>query len=105
MSNAFKYCWTILGYRKEILLNWLIDQLTIKDIGEETKFNLRDGRKVVISVDYETDTFTVIIKLEAGEIIDSVKNVFLGQLVYTTDEHIRKTANYQHHHYKESVAV
>lgn len=98
-SNAFKYCWAVLGYRKDLLLNWLIDQHSIKDTGEGTQFNLRDGRQVEVSVNYKNDTFSVVIKSETGDVLDSVKTIFLGELVYFTSALIEETAC------KESIAV
>ncbi|MCC8114962.1 MAG: hypothetical protein LIP03_13430 [Bacteroidales bacterium] len=75
----FQYIWSVIGYRKEMLLNWGIDPNTIKQIPNGTSFNTKSGN-VEVTVDYDTDLFCV----RKSGIVSS--EVTLSQLPYAIDE-------------------
>lgn len=106
-SYEFKYCWAVLSYDKSILMSWGIDPYSIKGIENGTSFHV-DGYKhtgvVEVSIDYASDTFTVVLKNDAGEIVSSHTDIYLSELVQVIDTLVEKTEDYNERIYKQYLA-
>lgn len=107
-SYEFAYCWAILGYNKPILMSWGVNPYSIKEIENGTSFHVKGFKHtgyVEVTIDYATDTFSVVLKSDAGEIISSHTDVYLGELVRLIDDLVEKAEDYEERIYEQILVV
>lgn len=107
-SYEFAHCWAVLSYNKSILMSWGIDPYSIKEVENGTSFHVNGFKHtgyVEVIIDYATDTFSVVLKSDAGEIISSHTDVYLGELVRLIDDLVEKTEDYEERIRREYLAV
>lgn len=93
-----KYIWTILTSQPIILMSWGIDPKTVKTIELGLEFHVQGFKHtglVRVTLNEGLDLFEVSLISEDGKIVNTIDQVFVGNLIYTIDGAVEKTDNYE----------
>lgn len=93
-----RYIWSILKTQIAVFMSWGVDPKSIKVIGGGIEFHcqgFKHTRKVQVVLDEGKDLFEIHLISENGELVKTVEDVYLDNLVYVIDENVEKTDDYE----------
>ncbi|MCF0185152.1 MAG: hypothetical protein HUJ98_01525 [Bacteroidaceae bacterium] len=88
-TYEFQYIWAIIGSSKQSLLNWNIDNYSIRQIDNGTSFYVNTAKhngKVEATIDYSSDSFSVKLIDEEGTVKAFKRWIYLGELIDAIDD-------------------
>ena len=93
-----KYIWTILTSHPIILMSWGIDPKTVKTIELGLEFHVQGFKHrglVRVTLNEGLDLFEVSLIDENDKIVNTIEQVFVGNLISTIDCAIERTEDYE----------
>ena len=93
-----RYIWTILTSRPIILMSWGIDPKTVKTIELGLEFHVQGFKHtglVRVTLNEGLDLFEVSLIDENDKIVNTIEQVFVGNLISTIDCAIERTEDYE----------
>ena len=92
-----QYILTILKSRLDIVASWGLDPEMLKPIKAGIEFHVQGFKHtglVHVTLNEGEDYFEVSLISDSGEIKETRKSIFLGELISTIDDAVEKTENY-----------
>ena len=93
-----RYIWTILTSHPIILMSWGIDPKTVKTIELGLEFHVQGFKHtglVRVTLNEGLDLFEVSLIDENDKIVNTIEQVFVGNLISTIDCAIERTEDYE----------
>lgn len=93
-----RYIWSILKTQIAVFMSWGVDPKSIKVIGSGIEFHCQGFKhtgKVQVVLDEGKDLFEIHLISENGELVKTVEDVYLDNLVSVIDENVEKTDDYE----------
>ena len=92
-----QYILTILKSRLDIIASWGLDPKTLKPIKTGIEFHVQGFKHtglVHVTLNEGEDYFEVSLISDSGEIKETRKSIFLGELISTIDDAVEKVEDY-----------
>lgn len=93
-----RYIWSILKTQIAVFMSWGVDPKSIKVIGGGIEFHCQGFKhtgKVQVVLDEGKDLFEIHLISENEELVKTVEDVYLDNLISVIDENVEKTDDYE----------